>query len=141
MSLDPATGLLSRVNHWTFTGGGLAAPLVFEVPGPIAWERPEEARTFQTPCGGPPIILDVENVLQPRKFKLGFLINPGTAKAARMAALEALWAGRGPYTLTGPYAALSGMTVRCDPSQGGLKYQSGPYVGSLIVMAGFEEQA
>lgn len=133
---------LARTALWGLSGSPISGTFVFDVPGEVTWQRPEQGRTAQSPCGGPPTSLTLEAALQPRKFRLGVVVHPGANKAARVTALEALWVARGPYTLTTPLGGnMASLTVMCDPSQGGLEYKTGPYPGARTILIGFQEVA
>jgi hypothetical protein len=123
---------------WHLTDGG-SLNLYFDVPGTPQWTRPEEARLAQSPCGGPPTLLSTNTSAQPRRFRVQVHIHWGANMHTRRSALEAAWAGKGPYTLTAPTIDPSAMTVILDASQGPLEWS--PDNGRYTATVAFQEVA
>lgn len=102
---------------------GTAFDFWFDVPAGWTIDRPEEVREARDPCGGPTTLLTTTSSVQPRRFRVPIRLNVRDNRDTRMALLETLVAGRGPYKLDAPAVSSGTLSVLLVPEQGGISWQ------------------
>lgn len=107
----------------------------FDVPTGWQAARPEEVREAQDPNGGTPTLLTVSHTVQPLRLTVPIRINARSRpqREARMAQLDSLLAGRGPYQLIAPLISSDPLIVTLIPAQGGTIWTPSGYAWTTTV--------